>query len=186
MRFSDTIKQKVKERAHLRCCVCHKRFATCVHHIVPEASAGPSTEDNAAPLCPACHFEYGNNPDMRSFIKQSRDVWYKLCDARSAPDHEMIREIHEHVSRQVVTKEDLRQLKVYLNDRIESILGQPLPVSKQAQMIADTTAIFSDLVASSSDVVATDRPFVFCSECGSEYDADATQCPDCDWPNAFL
>jgi hypothetical protein len=65
-------------------------------------------------------------------------------------------------------------------------MSQPLPASEQIKMIADTTAAFSDLVVMSSDVVAEDRPVVFCSECGSEYDAHASKCPECGCPNAFL
>jgi len=187
MPFSDKTKEVVKRRAHFRCCLCHEQWVAHVHHIIPEAEGGPDTEENAAPLCANCHDLYGGNPDKRKFIRESRDFWYDCCDRRSPPDPEMMREIRDHLHKEVVTKGDLRQLKVYLDDRIESILGQPLPASKQVQMIADTTAAFSDLVVMPSDAITISDDVAVqlmnkCRRCGANYPASENACPECGTP----
>lgn len=50
-----------------------------VHHIIPVKDGGDNTETNAAPLCPLCHRQYGNNPDHRKMIRERRDAHYKRC-----------------------------------------------------------------------------------------------------------
>jgi hypothetical protein len=78
MPFPEPLKHEVKLKAHFRCCVCLNYFVE-IHHIVPEADGGLDVMDNAAPLCPACHENFGNNPDKRKTIRQMRDQWYELC-----------------------------------------------------------------------------------------------------------
>ena len=86
MPFTDTLKDKVKRRAHFRCCICRNFFVEA-HHIIPQADGGPDDIDNAAPLCPSCHDKFGNNPDKRKTIRQMRDQWYELCEkSESNPD----------------------------------------------------------------------------------------------------
>lgn len=48
-----------------------------VHHIIPEASGGEDTIENAAPLCAYCHSLYGDNPIKRKEITEMRDWWYE-------------------------------------------------------------------------------------------------------------
>lgn len=90
MPFSETLKAKVRKKAHLACCLC-KSTGVEVHHIIPEDESGPNTEDNAAPLCPSCHDLYGANPKKRKFIREARDFWYELCEKRYASDPENLR-----------------------------------------------------------------------------------------------
>ena len=78
MAFSESLKKKIRERAHFRCCICHT-VDVDIHHIVPQADGGENTEDNAAPLCPNCHGKYGANPKKRKIIREMRDHWYKRC-----------------------------------------------------------------------------------------------------------
>lgn len=87
MAFPDTVKVSVKRKAHFACCLCHK-VGVEVHHIVPAAEGGPDTEDNAAPLCPSCHDDYGANPVKRRFIRETRDFWYDICRDRYASDND--------------------------------------------------------------------------------------------------
>jgi len=80
MGFSESIKLSVKKRADFTCCWCTDlRNKVEVHHIIPQADAGLSTEDNAAPLCSNCHTLYGSNPDLRKEIRIRRDHWYEIC-----------------------------------------------------------------------------------------------------------
>jgi hypothetical protein len=179
MPFSESIKRKVKEHAHYKCCLCRKHWVAHVHHITPEAEDGPNIEDNAAPLCANCHDLYGGNPDKRKFIKESRDFWYNLCDKSSPPDLEMIREMHEHLHKEVVTKTDLdNALKP-----LYSIMNQNLPHSEQLQVISDITAVIS--TSAISDAIVT--PFTTtCPKCNTDYGIDANKCPNCGWSESDL
>ena len=52
-------------------------------------AAHPEQADaqRAAPLCAACHDQYGGNPDKRKAIREMRDFWWDLCEKReSNPD----------------------------------------------------------------------------------------------------
>lgn len=77
-RFTEALKKKIRDRADLRCCIagCHKPDID-IHHIVPRAAGGQSTEDNAAPLCAGCHRALGGDPTKRKMIREHRDRWYK-------------------------------------------------------------------------------------------------------------
>jgi len=64
MPFTQKIKDEAKWGSAYRCCVCHDVFVE-VHHILPEADGGPSTIENAAPLCAKHHDLFGGNPGVR-------------------------------------------------------------------------------------------------------------------------
>ena len=78
MAFSETVKERVRQMADGRCCLCEEVFVD-VHHIVPQSEGGADSEDNATPLCPGCHAKFGNNPDHRKQIREMRDRWYRKC-----------------------------------------------------------------------------------------------------------
>ena len=81
MPFPESLKSTVRERANFQCCICEEKSVSLeVHHIIPETKGGPNTEDNAAPLCPTCHSNYGANDEKRKRIQEMRDHWYKKCD----------------------------------------------------------------------------------------------------------
>ncbi len=76
MAFSEKIINQVKEIADFMCCRC-KHISFEVHHIIPLKDDGPDTLNNAAPLCPNCHADFGDNSLKRKEITQMRDLWYK-------------------------------------------------------------------------------------------------------------
>ena len=77
MAFSEKIKDKVRERANFTCCWCDTRHHRIqVHHIVPQSEGGSDDIDNAAPLCPSCHSNHGDNPKLRTDIRNRRDHLY--------------------------------------------------------------------------------------------------------------
>lgn len=76
MDFSEKIINQVKEMADFMCCRC-KHISFEVHHIIPPKDGGTDTLENAAPLCPNCHVDFGDNPIKRKEITQMRDSWYK-------------------------------------------------------------------------------------------------------------
>jgi hypothetical protein len=187
MPFSKTIKQKVKERAHFKCCLCRKNWVMHVHHIVPEEEGGPDSEDNAAPLCANCHDLYGANPAKRKFIRESRDFWYDICERESPSYVQQVQEMLNNVTKPLATKEDVQAAVVYLESRIQDIISQQLPPSAQARMIADTTTVFSDAIAIASDFIAISEDVVVqvtttCPKCGASYPTPETACPFCGTP----
>lgn len=76
MSFQEKIKIEVKEKTAFRCCRCQS-ISVQVHHIIPQEFGGQDTIENAAPLCPTCHVQFGDNPKKRKEITQMRDWWYK-------------------------------------------------------------------------------------------------------------
>ena len=188
MPFRETIKQKVKERAHYKCCLCRKNLVSDVHHIVPESKGGSNTEDNAAPLCANCHDLYGGNPDKRKFIKQNRDFWYDQCEKSSPPDIEMIRKIHEHLHKEVVTKADLDNALRPIYD----LLNQNLSPLEQRQQISDVSSVISTAAISDALVMPPLNPpptpplVIKCSKCNTYHSTDKIICPECGWSNFDL
>lgn len=88
MGFSDATKLKVKKKADFTCCWCRdRRNKVEVHHIIPEAEGGPDYEDNAAPLCGACHDLYGGNPNLRKEIMLRRNQWYEISSKVLNPEY---------------------------------------------------------------------------------------------------
>ena len=86
MPFIETLKSRVRKKAHLSCCLCQAIGVEV--HLVPEEEDGPDTEDNAVPLCPSCHETYGANPQKRKFIRETRDLWYQ--NGRSAGNIDVV------------------------------------------------------------------------------------------------
>ncbi len=172
MPFSEKIKQKVKEHAHFKCCVCRKYSAVHVHHIIPQADSGTDEEDNAAPLCANCHDLLGGNPEKRKFIKDNRDFWYAMCEKQYPADYRMIHEMHEHLCKEVVTKTDLDNA---LKPLYEIITNKSLSHSEQIQHISDVTAAISDAIIEPSINI--------CPDCGFRYDINESTCPRCSWPD---
>ena len=79
MAFSQQIINQVKEKAAFKCCRC-QAISVEVHHIIPRKDKGLDTIDNAAPLCPNCHYSFGDNAAKRKEITQMRDWWYKIVE----------------------------------------------------------------------------------------------------------
>ncbi|MBN2331285.1 MAG: HNH endonuclease [Candidatus Aenigmarchaeota archaeon] len=94
MPFTEKLKWEVKRKAHFKCCWCREiRHSLDVHHIVPESENGPSTFENAAPLCKNCHDIVGHNPKKRKEIVERRNFLYEQCE-KSNEDTKKLEEIH--------------------------------------------------------------------------------------------
>lgn len=81
MPFSEKLKKEVRMKSDVRCVMCHKPFVE-IHHIIPQSENGPDTFDNAVALCARCHDIYGDNPTKRKQIKEKRDSWYEIVEAK--------------------------------------------------------------------------------------------------------
>lgn len=97
MAFSEKIINQVKELADFKCCRC-KHISFEVHHIIPQKDGGPDTIDNAAPLCPNCHSDFGDNPQKRKEITQMRDLWYRRVEMQYTQQDTMSNSILKQIN----------------------------------------------------------------------------------------
>ncbi|HYA43588.1 MAG TPA: HNH endonuclease [Syntrophobacteraceae bacterium] len=119
MPFSESIKSRVREKTHFRCCLCRK-LGVEVRHIIPGQKDGPGTEENAAPLCPTCHELYGDNPRKRRFIREARDLWYRLCADASVLGDGRIEKMMKGI-RATATKKDIADLREEIVAHIKAL-----------------------------------------------------------------
>jgi len=147
MAFSEELKQKVRKRAHFRCCRCHQ-IGVEVHHIIPVKDGGEDTEDNAAPLCPNCHDMLGDNPTKRKSITEMRDHWYEICDKRYGSP-ELMGQLAGQIQN-LATKDDLQ-------NAVDSLYGVMQNIIQQQQPYDETQAIISDLSESFAISTAGDK-----------------------------
>ena len=103
MAFSESLKERVRQKAHYRCCLCQAVLVE-IHHIVPQANGGGDEEENAAPLCASCHEIYGANPTKQKFIREARDWWFETCANRYAPGSDALGDVIEAVLREELAK----------------------------------------------------------------------------------
>lgn len=183
MPFNENIKQKVKERAHFKCCLCHETWATEIHHIIPESEDGPNEEDNAAPLCATCHDLYGANPEKCKFIKDNRDFWYSLCERKSPPNPEVMREINERLCN-VATKNDVQNIIVYLEQKFQNIMSQPITPKEQLVRLSDVT---TSTTAAISGVTILPN-MTTCHNCYTRFEINNNNytCPKCGQSNDLV
>lgn len=180
MVFSENIKKEVREKSAFQCCICQSVIPD-VHHIIPQEEGGSDTIDNAAPLCPNCHRQLGNNPDHRKVIIQARDWWYKVCEKRFSNDSEtfeMIREIHKMLQNVQLTNTELDDLKKILKDMNDKNIDN---LTDKTKFVTASKVV----KASTCSQEEFDDDFTycfFCKKCGYQYFGwhhRSEKCPDC-------
>lgn len=130
MAFSENLKERVRRRAHLCCCLC-KSVGVEVHHITPQVEGGIDVEDNAAPLCPSCHETYGANPTKRKLIREARDLWFEICERRYSSDQGLLQGLRELLETRV-SAEDFERFQSNVLSRLETIAANSgLPLSQR-------------------------------------------------------
>ena len=139
MPFSLSLKQEIRKRALFHCCLCQNiSLSLEIHHITPEAKNGPDTEANAAPLCPNCHRDYGDNPAKRSRIREMRDTWYKICEncvigsLGHSTQYSLEHNRYSFACEEFVHPLIVRELLGWISDRSETIVGVDLESSNKS------------------------------------------------------
>ncbi len=170
MAFSEGVKHEVKRKAHFKCCICKNIFVE-VHHIIPQAAGGSDDIENAAPLCPNCHTNYGDNPTKRKAIRQLRDLWYELCEkSEMTPDYtafseklddlyDEFRKVRDNQDKQT---EYLREMKGHLSSYYQ---GQADRFSK-ADSIAEMVTISGSSSAAYIESGFSEITNKYCPACG--------------------
>lgn len=184
MAFSEKLKLEIKRRADFRCCRC-REIGIEVHHIVPEAEGGASTEENAAPLCPNCHTWFGDNPKKRKEIAQMRDWWYEACHAnyagREDKTDKKLDELIAEVRRQTATDQErqkaISEIKRTLRQLVEasglSETDSPAEVASKVDSVVTATRLGAGVYAN-----------VRCRNCGTAVGllVGSNNCPTCGAP----
>ena len=153
MAFTEKTKEEVKRKSHYQCCICKNPFVD-VHHIIPQSDGGGDDFDNAAPLCGACHRQYGSNPDLRKTIKGMCGLWYEICETRYKDDasqpilkkiDDLAKELIEEKKKDRAKINELKRLIVGLQERrkeevveaesIEELAGKNISATKLGEKV---------------------------------------------------
>lgn len=103
MAFKESLKEEVRKKSDCRCVMCQKPFVE-IHHIIPQAENGPDTIDNAVALCAYCHNLIGDSPSKRKQLKEMRESWYKIVEAKKKS--RIIEKHHVYEKLKVVHKKE--------------------------------------------------------------------------------
>lgn len=187
MCFPEKIRKKVMEKAGYCCCVCHNTSASLeVHHIMPKEKGGDDSIENAAPLCPNCHSDFGDNVKKRTRIKQMRDWWYKMTaqmyeNKISSP--EQLCEIHDLLQYVDVKQDSILKKQDKHDTDLESLKTQLKAISNNTidnmttlNWDATTFGVMGTAVSSIQGFRSGDIP---CPKCRLMVDVRHDFCPRC-------
>lgn len=95
MGFSAKNKEDILVASARHCCVCHryKGVKVEVHHIIPKASGGEDSYDNAIALCFDCHSDaghyYAEHPRGTKFspteLSKHKEAWFQIVRRNNIP-----------------------------------------------------------------------------------------------------
>lgn len=178
MPFSETIKKKVQEKAAFRCCRC-QGISVEVHHIHPEEHGGPSTERNAAPLCPNCHTLFGDNMKKRKEITRMRDWWYKRVEDMYPDRPDLLNRINTKLQDIEVSQSSaMNELKNILKSVADDMIDRITP--ETARMAASGIVNAS---SAASSVKLGDNVYAnfICRNCNTRIGllVGKNRCPNC-------
>ncbi len=184
MSFDENTKKEVKEKAAYFCCICQKPSVSVeVHHIIPQKDGGKDTTDNAAPLCPTCHADYGDNPKKRKGIKERRDWWYEKVNkmySEKITNQEQVGKIYsllEKTRTSVIAEqkqygEDLkRELKVIMNQAIDNMTPETSDIT--------TSGVIATAFSSITEFVPPPVDDKICINCHKKISSLFASCPYC-------
>jgi rubrerythrin len=180
MPFDEGTKNKVREKAAFRCCRCQE-IGVEVHHIIPEEHGGPSTQDNAAPLCPNCHTFFGDNPKKRKEITHMRDWWYLKAEELFPNRNEMLDKINTSLQNMQANQTvAINELKGMLRNISDDMIDKMTPETAKITV----SGILNTSVASSTKLASGVHANFSCSNCGTHIGLliGGNSCPTCGKP----
>jgi len=145
--FSEPIKKEARRRSNFICAFCHGRGFMEVHHLVPESLDGPDTIENACPLCPTCHNDYGDNPGKRLQLREMRDTLWETNEKNSFPAERILTEGFERIQERIdagIVKQS--QLYSELKELFLSFHATSMETINAAGTIGELTRV-ADIVA---------------------------------------
>lgn len=158
MDFPESVKLEAKKKAHYACVWCQRtEYFVEVHHIVAQENGGPSTLDNAAPLCPQCHTHIGPNPEMRKQLRERRDWWWAECERRSMPKYRVDVEQTNAMFERIKVMEAQGQQSAKLLGELKDLVLSAEDLRRQAVKSSHTV---SELIQASSGTTVSPGPAV--------------------------
>lgn len=176
MSFSESIKVEVRQKAAYQCCRC-RSMGVEVHHILPAEHGGSDIIDNAAPLCPNCHTDFGDNPKKRKIIKEMRNWWYDKVENMFGTNDssEFLKEISGSLETLKRGQSDISDLKNLLQTYTEHTIGS---MTNETAVGAATEIVTATTIA--NNVHAN----FHCKKCGMRIGllVGSNVCPECKEP----
>jgi hypothetical protein len=173
MAFSEQTKSDVKRKAHYRCCICRNYFVE-VHHIIPMKDGGRDDADNAAPLCPTCHKNFGDNAEKRKAIKEMRNFWYELCEkSETQPDvsqfSEKVDRLYDEFQNVKSNQEEANKILQGLSQDFSEFYRRQADQFTQVNSMEELIKISSTTASSLSVPHHGPEPFKYkaCPNCGN-------------------
>ena len=178
MGFSEPTRKEVKEKAAFRCCRCQK-IGVEVHHIIPEKYGGTDDIENAAPLCPNCHDDFGPNPEKRKAITEMTDWWYKRTKEMFGPPvipEATIEELNENMIKWAKGLSDFdREIKPLLVKATQTVINTITP-STESEAV---TGVFNMAIPPLKMQGYGRTNVILCSGCQEFVDYLNKYCPHC-------
>jgi hypothetical protein len=178
MGFSESTKKEVREKAAFRCCRCQK-IGVEVHHILPEEYGGTDDIENAAPLCPNCHNDFGPNPEKRKAITEMRDWWYKKAKEMFGPaiiPESTIQELNDNLLKWNKGLSDFnRDIKPLLAGANQTLINTVTPTTA-SEAITGVIKMAVPLLKMEGYGRAN---LIRCKGCGEFVDHESNYCPKC-------
>ena len=194
--FPDTVRIQALQRAAFKCVLCKDQVARQVHHIVPPSEGGTDGEENAAPLCPQCHEDHGNDSRWRGFIREARDDWYRKVERMYQPaavqiiqkayfSVEAAEEHPDDLPRLYVARSALAEYYDVAMERISQLRDQAArahdvsDLRKNFETITSGTALGSAVAQAGPGIVYVSGNRT-CDKCQrKDIPSDASFCPGC-------
>lgn len=181
MAFPEPIKKEVRKKADHRCCRCHN-FGIEVHHILTEKDGGADDIDNAAPLCPSCHADFGNNPEKQKMIREMRNDWYErvkeMYQAQGAPT-ETLEELNKNLINFKKGFSDFEEFRGEFRAGLDKLVTywtiNLTPSASNA--VTAVTGMINTITSTTGPEQA--YGMVYCSKCGTGVGIDSNFCPNC-------
>ena len=178
MGFSESTKKEVREKAAFRCCRCQK-IGVEVHHIIPQEHGGTDDIENAAPLCPNCHDDFGPNPEKRKVITHMRDWWYNKAKAMFGPPvipEATIEELNDNLIKWAKGLSDFNtEIKPLLAKVSQTVINTATP-STASQAVTGVGNMVLPLLKVEGYGRAN---VILCGECGEFVAYESKYCPKC-------
>ena len=188
MPFPESIKREARRKAHYMCVVCRQVPFPEVHHIIPEEEEGPDTLDNAAPLCAGCHDIYGNNPDKRKQLRETRDQWYDICQRRylmpaAQSYYDRIDELYQMQLSMKEERASEQQVLRQVQDSLSKLLIEAGDSVKRAKTFDDVSST-SGYVGTATTLARNVHANFRCRNCGTTVGLliGTDKCPTCGTP----
>jgi hypothetical protein len=177
MAFDEKTKKEVRQKAAYQCCRC-RSFGVEVHHIIPHEHGGEDIFENAAPLCPNCHTDFGDNPKKRNIITEMRDWWYEKVEnmyGSNPSGLKLLQEINEKVESVQQNQSDISELKQLLSEFAQISIDNLTP---------KTAAITATKIVSATTLGDKVHANVLCKACGTRIGLliGSNVCPNCKTP----